>query len=125
MSMTVSNRKRGIRLPHTPLTDQTFKRQGWRRVVIDIESDIGSVADTDMVAGEVYYYMLPLPKSSVDEYTPQLISNATDEIDALLELGLNPGTFFVELYNTDGLGFCTTEEQLEVLYFSLTNESIE
>jgi hypothetical protein len=40
-------------------------------------------------------------------------------------MGLNPGTFFVEIMGTEGLGYCSTEEQLEILYKVLTGDDIE
>jgi hypothetical protein len=40
-------------------------------------------------------------------------------------MGLSPGTFFIELMGTEGLGYCTTEEELEVLYKVLTGDEIE
>lgn len=113
-------RKRGVRLPLTPITEETFKRQGWKKIMIDSDP-----TDGEDEIGDIYYFTLPLPKNRTDEFTPFLISNATDEIEALLELGLQVGTFFVELMNTDGLGFCSTEEELEILYRALTRQSIE
>ena len=113
-------------LPQTPITDATFIRQGWIKNEIgedermDDESSIDASTKT-----EHYYYLLPLPKDRKDEYAPVLTSNATDETAALKEAGLTPGQFFVELMNTDGLGFCSTEEELEILYWALTGENIE
>jgi hypothetical protein len=40
-------------------------------------------------------------------------------------MGLNQGQYFVEMLDTDGLGFCTTEEELEILYRALTGKYIE
>lgn len=118
--------KREIKLPLTPITENTFKRQGWKRhsvgdgMMIDEESDTINGDDV-----EVYYYTLSLPKDRNDEYTPHIVSNATDETGLLKDMGLNPGTFFIELMGTDGLGYCTTEEELEVLYKVLTGDEIE
>jgi hypothetical protein len=74
---------------------------------------------------EVYYYTLPLPRNRGDEYAPRLTSNSTDEIGILKDMGLSPGTFFVELMGTEGLGYCDSEEELEILYKVLTGEEIE
>ena len=40
-------------------------------------------------------------------------------------MGLNPGQYFVEILDFDGLGFCTTEEELEILQRALTGKYIE
>jgi hypothetical protein len=116
-----------IKLPLTPLTDETFKRQKWYKHVVgdvmsvdDEEGEYGSESDE-----EVYYYTLPLPRSRGDEYAPRLTSNSTDEIGILKDMGLAPGTFFVELLGTEGLGYCASEEELEILYKVLTGEEIE
>jgi hypothetical protein len=116
--------KRDIKLPLTPITENTFKRQGWVRHIV---GDSLQVSDDEVLDGdeEVYYYSLGLPKNRQDEYTPRLSSNATDETGLLKDMGLNPGTFFVEIMGTDGLGYCSTEEQLEILYKVLTGEDIE
>jgi hypothetical protein len=54
-----------------------------------------------------------------------LISNASDEIEELKAMGLQSGEYFVEMLDTDGLGFCATEEELEILYKALTGKYIE
>jgi hypothetical protein len=40
-------------------------------------------------------------------------------------MGLSPNTFFVELMGTEGLGYCSSEEELEILYKVLTGGDIE
>lgn len=118
-------RKKEVKLPLTPITEKTFERQGWVKhnvgdIIID-ESD----EDTNESDGDIFYYTLSLPKERDDEYAPQLISNATDELGILKDIGLKPGQFFVEIANTDGLGLCTSEEELEILYKALVGEDIE
>ena len=54
-----------------------------------------------------------------------LVSNSSDELEALKTMGLSPGQYFVEMLDTDGLGYCTTEEELEILYRALTGKYIE
>ena len=113
-----------FRLPHTPITEDTFIRQGWKRVSVnDFYEDIpeGQEKDED---SEAHYWMIPLPKERTDEYATYLVSNASDDTKILKEVGLKPGQFFVEMLDMDGLGFCKTEEELEVLYGSLTHEDI-
>jgi hypothetical protein len=118
--------RKEIKLPLTPITENTFKRQGWIKhtvgdsMMVDEENDEINGDDN-----EVYYYTLPLPKDRRDDYTPRIVSNATDETGLLKDMGLNPGTFFIELMGTEGLGYCTTEEELEVLYKVLTGDDIE
>ena len=118
-------RKKEIKLPLTPITEKTFERQGWVKhnvgdIIIDESEDDSGDED-----GDIFYYTLSLPKERDDEYAPQLISNATDELGILKDIGLKPGQFFVEIANTDGLGLCTSEEELEILYKALTGEDIE
>lgn len=119
-------RNKEIKLPLTPITDETFKRQKWYKHIVgdvlSVDDEDGEYSESDE---EVYYYTLPLPKSRNDEYAPRLTSNATDEIGILKDMGLTPGTFFVELMGTDGLGYCSSEEELEILYRVLTGEEIE
>lgn len=117
--------RKEIKLPLTPITEATFKRQGWVKhsvadTMMENDGDEIDAGDTD-----VYYYTLSLPKDRNDAYTPHLVSNATDETGLLKDMGLNPGTFFIELMGTEGLGYCTTEEELEVLYKVLTGDDIE
>jgi hypothetical protein len=123
--------KKEIKLPLTPITENTFIRQGWNKHRVgdtlnitddDVMDDTDDVMDdTD----EVYYYTLSLPKERTDDYTPLLVSNATDETGLLKDMGLSVGTFFVEIMGTEGLGNCTTEEELEILYKVLTGENLE
>lgn len=117
-------RNKEFELPQTPITEETFIRQGWVRNEVG-EDEVLDDDNSKSTKAEHYYYLLPLPKDRKDEYAPVLTSNATDETAALKEAGLKPGQFFVELMNTDGLGFCTTEEELEILYWALTGENIE
>jgi hypothetical protein len=116
--------KKEIKLPLTPITEDTFKRQGWVRHKVgdSLDIDDDEVLDDDI---EVYYYTLALPKERVDKYTPLLVSNATDETGLLKDMGLSPNTFFVELMGTEGLGYCSSEEELEILYKVLTGGDIE
>jgi hypothetical protein len=115
-------KKKEFKLPQTPITEATFIRQGWVKTNVGADEVIEDVENTE---SEHYYFLLPLPKDRKDEYAPVLTSNATDEKAALKEAGLKPGHFFVEIMNSDGLGFSTTEEELEILYWSLTGENIE
>ena len=64
-------------------------------------------------------------KTFAGKYIPMLISNASDEIEELKAMGLQSGEYFVEMLDTDGLGFCATEEELEILYKALTGKYIE
>ena len=72
-----------------------------------------------------WYYTLAIPKDRTDPYCPRLVSNATDESGLLKEMGLPEGTFFVELMDWDGLGYCQSEEEIEILYKSLTGTNLE
>lgn len=103
-----------VEFPFLPITEKTFERQGWEKV---------TATDNESEEPETYtYYILPLPKDNPDENCPVLISCADDEWK---ELGLQKGEFGVEICDFFGLGRCTTEEELEILYRSLTKEEIE
>ena len=120
-------RRKEFTLPQTPITEATFVRQGWIRNNIgdsEMLDNDDEYSDTNSQS-EHYFFTLALPKERKDEYAAALTSNATDELAALKEAGLKPGHFFIEIMNSDGLGFCTTEEELEILYWALTGENIE
>jgi len=108
-------RKKEIKLPMTPITERTFVRQGWKK----IEAGDGVSEDGH------YYWILPIPKFREDEFAPLLVSNSTDEQLILKEVGLKPGQFFIEMSDMDGLGFCSSEEELDILYSALCGEDIE
>jgi hypothetical protein len=129
-------RSKEFKLPTTPITEKTFIRQGWEKSYIgdryiddegfeeDAEEFVDDEEETD--EDEAYYWTLPLPKSRrEDPYAVVLTSNATDELSVVRELGLQNGSYVVEIFDSDGLGLCTNEEELEVLYRALTGEEIE
>jgi hypothetical protein len=129
-------RSKEFKLPTTPITEKTFIRQGWEKSYIGeryiddegFEEDIEEFEDDDeeIEDDEAYYWTLPLPKSrKEDPYAVVLTSNATDELSVVREFGLQDGSFIVEIFDSDGLGLCTNEEELEVLYRALTGEEIE
>ena len=103
-------------LPTTPLTDETFMRQGWERhEFVDDEAE-------DDETGAYHYWILPLPKDNPDGNAPVLISSTNDEWEML---ELNEGEFSVEIFELNGLGHCECEEQLELLYMGLCGYLIE
>ena len=128
-------RSKEFKLPTTPITEKTFIRQGWEkhsvgeRYIDDegFEDDAEEFEDEEELEDDdAYYWTLPLPKSRVDDpYAIVLTSNATDELSVVRELGLQHGSYIVEIFDSDGLGLCTNEEELEVLYRALTGEEIE
>jgi len=91
------------------ITDETFERQGWEKFV---ESD-----DDERIV----YWTLPLPKDNPDGHLFCLISSIDVDWE---EMGLKQGQYVVELLNYGSLGYCNTEEQIEVLYKALTGENI-
>jgi hypothetical protein len=113
-------RSKEIKLPCTPITEDTFTRQGWQKNKVGDPMD-NYTGDTD----DIFYYTISLPKDRNDEYAAVLTSNSTDELGLLKEIGLSPGTFMVEILGTDGLGCSVSEEELEILYRALTGENIE
>jgi len=104
-----------IEFPLLPITEETFERQGWEKIT---ETEDGDEEGLDSYT----YWMLPLPKDNPDDECPYLISSADDEY---LQLGINKGEYIVEVADFFGLGLCTTEEELEILYRALTKEDIE
>ncbi len=104
-----------IEFPPTPITEKTFIRQKWEKCVEEEEVD-----------GEVIkftYWVLPLPKDNPENDCAQLVSSADDEWNEYPNL--KKGEYCVELLGFFGLGLCWTEEELEILYKSLTHLDIE
>ena len=99
--------------PYTPITDETFERQGW-----ELHVEKGEDVDDD----EFYYFVLPLPKDNHDPDALCLISSANDEYG---DLGIKKGEYMVELEGLNGLGLCVSEEELEILYRAMTRTEIE
>ena len=130
-------RTKEIKFPLTPITEETFIRQGWRKCDVNepLFDEFGEDLD-DMEDEEIeepiekpeaiaWYYTLSIPKDRTDPYCPRLVSNATDENGLLKEMELPEGTFFVELMDWDGLGYCQSEEDIEILYKALTGKNLE
>lgn len=107
--------KNFIEFPFIPITEDTFKRQGWEKIE---ELDI----DEDGEESTFYYWVLPLPKDNPDEFSAVLISSTNDEWE---ELELNEGEYIVQIADFFNLGICQNEEELEILYRILTKENIE
>jgi hypothetical protein len=135
-------RNKEYKLPLTPITEETFIRQGWRKCDVNepLFEEFGEESDDDFFdetngdeieepsdASEAiaWYYTLAIPKDRNDPYCPRLVSNATDESGLLKEMELPEGTFFVELMDWDGLGYCQSEEDIEILYKALTGKDLE
>ena len=123
---------RTTKLRATPITEETFIRQGWKRNSVDDYQSIDDLYENpeDVESGETdddtpFFFSIKLPKTSIGKYIPMLISNASDEIEELKAMGLQSGEYFVEMLDTDGLWFCATEEELEILYKALTGKYIE
>ena len=133
-------RSKEVKFPLTPITEETFIRQGWRKCDVNeplfeefgeddnfFDETEGDEIEEPSDASEAiaWYYTLAIPKDRTDPYCPRLVSNATDESGLLKEMGLTEGTFFVELMDWDGLGYCQSEEEIEILYKSLTGTNLE
>jgi hypothetical protein len=100
-----------ITFPETLITEETFERQGWEKITED---------ESEGPAG--HYFVLPLPKDNPSDDGPMLISSMNDEWQ---DIGLPEGSYVVEIEDFFGLGFCESEEQLEILYRSLTAQELE
>ena len=130
-------RTKEVKFPLTPITEETFIRQGWRKCDVneplfeEFGEDEDGMEDEEMEEpmekpeAIAWYYTLALPKDRTDPYCPRLVSNATDESGLLKEMELPEGTFFVELMDWDGLGYCQSEEEIEILYKALTGKNLE
>ena len=114
-----------LKLSMTPITEETFKRQGWQKYHDNEELFSDEKEETQEESESGYFYILPIPKGRRDPHTPMFVSNLNNEYGALKDLGLKPGQYFVEIMDMDGLGLCCSEEELEVLYKALTGESVE
>jgi hypothetical protein len=134
-------RTKEVKFPLTPITEETFIRQGWRKCDVNepLFEEFGEESDddffdetegdemeepTDASEAIAWYYTLSIPDRT-DPYCPRLVSNATDESGLLKEMELPEGTFFVELMDWDGLGYCQSEEDIEILYKALTGTNLE
>ena len=122
---------RKVKLAMTPITEETFKRQGWQKHDVD-EMEIFNEPkyrdeddDEDSSDENPYFFTLPIPKNRIDRYAPMLVSNVSNDLEELKNMGLRPGEYFIEMLEMDGLGFCRYEEELEILYKSLTYKYIE
>ena len=121
---------RTAKLRATPITEETFIRQGWKKYLAEDFNSVDDVYENmdDEAADDdegPFFYTLPLPKGTLAKYAPMLVTNATDEVEELEALGLRSNQFFIEMLDTQGLGFCATEEELEILYRALTSKYIE
>jgi hypothetical protein len=118
-------RSKEVKFPLTPITEETFIRQGWRKCDVNepLFEEFGEESDDDFF-DEMEEDEMEEP-SDASEAIARLVSNATDESGLLKEMGLPEGTFFVELMDWDGLGYCQSEEEIEILYRALTGKNLE
>jgi hypothetical protein len=105
-----------IEFPVTPITKKTFIRQGWEKCIEEEVDEEGEVT-------KFFYWVLPIPKDNPDDDCAQIISSANDEWEEYPNL--KKGEYCVELLGFFGLGLCWTEEEIEILYKSLTHLDIE
>ena len=101
--------------PLTPITDETFEKWSWKMHV----DDDGSGEDK---SDEYYYWTLVLPRDNPDPNAPVLISSCNDDY---VDLKIKKGEYYVEIEDMHGLGLCTSEEEIEILYRALTKSEIE
>lgn len=108
--------KENIEWPLNPITEETFERQDWERYD---EVEITKDGKKD----KYYYFMLPLPKDNPDDKASCLVSSTNDEYEDFDFL--KKGEYLIQLEGTVGLGVCRYEEELAILYKSLTKQDIE
>jgi|TARA_B110000914_G_C15069484_1_gene267784 hypothetical protein len=106
-----------INWPLTPITEESFERQGWEKH-IDTDGFEPNDDNPESVQTEYYYFVLPLPRDNPDERAPCLISTTNDEYQDFPEL--KKGEYYVEMDGAFGLGLCRYEEEIDILYKSLT-----
>ena len=109
MFLDDENESANLSAEGTPITEATFKRQGWEKY---IETD-----DDERIV----YWTLPLPKDNPDGNMFCLMSSIDIDWE---EMGIPKGCYVVELHNYGALGYCSTEEEIEILYKALTGEDI-
>jgi len=95
----------------TPITEETLERQKWIKI-----------HDKEPNGDKFYYWILPLPKDNPDDNCPVLVTTANDEWE---DYGIKKGEYIVEIDGFFGLGGCTNEEELEILYRALTRKELE
>lgn len=105
----IDTRLQIIDLLHTPITDNTFIRQGWEKNVDHDEE------------GEFYYWTLALEPENNMGFEECLISSCNDDWEGL---GVDEGEYIVEIFGMNGLGKCVTEEEIEVLFKALTGKEL-
>ena len=88
-------RTKEVKFPLTPITEETFIRQGWRKCDVNepLFEELGEGLDdlfdemeddeieepSEKTEATAWYYTLAIPKDRTDPYCPRLVSNATDE----------------------------------------------
>ena len=102
--------------PLTPITEETFKRQKWEKYD-EVEKTEDGKDD------KYHYFMLPLPKDNPDDKATCLVSSTNDEYQDFDFM--KKGEYLIEVEGTVGLGVCRYEEELAILYKSLTKQDIE
>lgn len=98
-----------IQIDLTPITEDHLQKLGF-----------GKIDDENGEPG-VYAWMLKLPKDNPDPNCMYLISSYNVESK---DIGLDEGEYIVELFDSGGLGMCTFVEELDMLYFVLTKETL-
>lgn len=137
----------------TPISDDTFIKQGWTKVEGEDNEYFEDHGEDDFDAtffpedpedefmddweemdemgmlpypnegeweDDYYFWVLPLPKDFPYDDHLHLISTTSDHKLP----GFEKGHYIVELYMSGGLGTCTTEEEIEILYKAMTGEDI-
>lgn len=96
-----------IQLELTPITEETLESLGFEQTLED--------------TSDSYNFLLRLPKDSIDPNCMCLISSYNTEWK---EIGVSKGEYIVELFDSGGLGLCTSVEEIDMLYYVLTKLSI-
>jgi hypothetical protein len=113
-----------FKMPLTPITKETFERQGWKYIENE-DSSMGFSNSEFQEFTNDYYYKLNLPKFRDDAFAPAMVSNTLSERYMLKEMGIPVNQFIVSIENLDGLGMCKYEEEVEILYRYLTGYDID
>ena len=101
--------KNKVQIELTRITEEHLVKFGFEKI------------DDERGEEGVYAWMLKLPKENPDPNCMYLISSYNVESE---DIGLERGEYVVELFDSGGSGICTFVEELDMLYFVLTKESL-
>ena len=91
---------RKVKLQVTPLTDETFIRQGWSKHISNDYKGTGDFMENreDVEEGDeldkAYFWTIAIPKERTDKYAPRFVTNSSDDELELKNMGVKPKSIF-------------------------------